>query len=668
MKIFKGISGKLIVSVVSILVVACAVLGYLSYMTGARVVQEKTEEALINQAKDITMYIEESLARIYDGIEALAARPELIEGDLQEQLAFLQTQVGVHEAYETFAIVNEAGVGTFLGGEILDLADRKYVQTAFANNETTLSEILTSRLTNEPTILAVTPIPLATGEKALLLVHLDGYLLTEFTEGIEVGESGFGLILSPDGTILGHKNRDWVKDQLNFIQQAEENNTMLGEAKAIKETIIPNESGIAKYESVSGGQRFIGFDTMSNGWKVGIVALEEEFLAGLKRIVSQVTVSTIIVSLAGAILTYFISQSITRPIVSLANVSKVLADGDFSQGVPERLLKRRDEVGLLGHSLNEMQGSTREVIKQVYNNAENLQKASVDMGLSLEQIHKMSTSIEQSVTEVGQGSIMQTTMANETAQSMEQMTGGIQNVATVASTIVENADYIHQKMQQGQVAVQQSITQMESIHQGTKKELEIIQHLAKESQEIGQISNMITEIADQTNLLALNAAIEAARAGETGKGFAVVAEEVRKLSEQTAQSAAQINDLIRNVQSYTKEAVLAGEGSEQNVNAGIDIIGQVGEQFEEILQAIHQISSEIQGMSAAAEEMSASTEQTSATMEEMSATAQAANDVVQQVTRAISEQTATVKTIDKETERLEAMSKELHELIQRFRT
>lgn len=607
------------------------------------------------------------MARIEEGIEAMAERPEIIGMEPAEQKAFLETQIGKNEAYQTFAIVNEAGIAKFISGEEIDLSDRDYIQNAFQQKETTMSEVVISRLTDEPTILAVTPIQTATNDKALLLVHLDGYILTQITEGVKVGDNGFGLILSPSGTILGHVNKDWVKEGLNFLQQAEENNTMLGEAKAIKETILPNENGIAKYESSSGGVRFIGFDTINNGWKVGVVALEEEFLAGLSSIIKQVIASTIIVLIIGMTIVYFISRSIANPIVALVSTSEVLASGDFSNELPEKLTKRRDEVGMLAKSLEDMQNSTREIIREVYSSADNLQQAAVDMGIDLERIQKMSVAIEQSVDEVGKGSVAQATMAHETSQSMEQMTNGIQNVADVAATIVENSDYMQQKMQQGQLAVRNSIDQMKSIQQGTERELEIIQRLERESNEIGQISNMITEIADQTNLLALNAAIEAARAGEAGKGFAVVADEVRKLSEQTAQSAVQINHLIHNVQSHTNEAVQAGQGSAENVHTGIEIITQVGEQFEDILTSIEQISSEIESMSAAAEEMSASTEETTATMQEMSSSAQMANELVQTVTSSITEQTSAVTMIDAETERLEKMSQELHEVISRFK-
>jgi len=178
---------------------------------------------------------------------------------------------------------------------------------------------------------------------------------------------------------------------------------------------------------------------------------------------------------------------------------------------------------------------------------------------------------------------------------------------------------------------------------------------------------MITDISDQTNLLALNASIEAARAGDAGKGFAVVAEEVRKLSEQTAGSAAQINVLIDRVQAHTLEVVKAAESGEENVARGLVAIEAVGERFEEIVQAVGKIAGQIEEMNASAEQMSANTEEVSASMEEMAATAHAASDYVSEVKQATSEQMNTVETMNDQTVKMSEMANRLQGAIQKFK-
>ena len=114
----------------------------------------------------------------------------------------------------------------------------------------------------------------------------------------------------------------------------------------------------------------------------------------------------------------------------------------------------------------------------------------------------------------------------------------------------------------------------------------VIRHLEDQSKEIGKIIEVITGISDQTNLLALNAAIEAARAGEHGKGFAVVADEVRKLAEQSKESADQITTLVQEIQEHTDHAVtVMGKGTNE-VELGITVVQDTGEGFKRILQSL----------------------------------------------------------------------------------
>lgn len=664
MKGLKGIGVKLTGSILFLLVLMVGTLGVIAVVNSSSAVNNQVQENLQAQAVEVKNYVNEKIGRIFSDIESLAQHPAVQSMDLQQQSAFLQAKV--EGDYQFFGIVNDNGMLTLFTGEEIDFSTQPYVQRAF-EGETAISEVIISPLTNEPALIVATPIDTATGEKALLIVQLDGYIFANITAETKVGETGFALLLTETSTVLGHKNMDWVKDGFNFITQAEQTNQFVSEATVLKSNVLVNEQGIVQYESQTGGIRYLGYATMENGWKVGLVAMEEEFLASIHQLQQLFMIVSIILLLVGVCLTYFITRAITKPMMEMVQMSEVYATGDFSGSVNERLTKRNDEIGLLAQSLQHVRDHTHTVMQQVNSGSTKVQDASVAMGISTEQMRTMTDGIIAHMNEVSEGSLAQLTMAEESALSMEQMSQGIQNTAEMAAAIVENVDYIQQKMTEGKRAVERSIQQMNAIQLGTEQEMSIIYELEKESQEIGQISKMITDIADQTNLLALNASIEAARAGEAGKGFAVVADEVRKLSEQTASSAAQINTLIAKVQDHTKEAVLAANGSSSNVTEGITTIGQVGERFVDVVDAMASITIEIESMSAATEQMSANSEEVSAAMEEMASTARNANGYVQQVTTSMQEHQSAVTVIDNETERLEELAESLQNVVKTFK-
>ena len=662
----KSIGAKLIASIVTLLTVTCIALGILSFSNSSSALQEQVETNLVWKAQDVSHYMEEVFKRLFVEVESIADQAVVQEMNLEQQFTYLNEQLTERTDYLAFGIIDENGTSYYSDGTTADLSDRDYVINAF-NGETAMSDILISRVTNEPVLMIATPIDTTTGEKALLLARMEGYVLSDVVKDIQVGEKGYALIVNEDGTLQGHANRDYIKNEMNFITQSQETDEMKGEATAIQE-IISNESGFFEFENVENAREFVGYHTLNNGWSLAVVADRGEMMSELLNdLNSSIVVSTFIFLILGIVLAIFISRSISKPINELVNMSECLATGDFTHEIREKQKNRSDELGTLARSLYKMVNNMKDMISKVNRNANHVNEASYELLGEVNKVTTLTNTIASAMVEVEHGSITQSKMADEGARAMEQMALGIQQVAEVSGTVSQHTLQIEQHIHNGHRAINESIQQMSAIQGGTSLELEVIRKLEDESKEIGLISKMITDISDQTNLLALNASIEAARAGDAGKGFAVVAGEVRKLSEQTADSAAQINTLIEKVQGYTSQALKAAESGEENVQQGLSTIHSVQSRFEEIVSAVEKITHEIEQLSASAQEMSANTEEVSASIEEMAATSSSSAEHVQEVTQSTRSQQQAIGIMDNQAKQLADMAEELRIAISQFK-
>lgn len=664
----KTIGAKLTTSIIVLLFVTCGAIGLSSYFNSASAIEDQLQENLKGKAQDVSHYMEEVFKRLAIETEAIAGQATLreIEGtNLEEQFAFLNEQLTEQPDYLAFGIIDENGTSYYSDGTTADLSDREYIIDAL-KGQTAMSDILISRVTNEPVIMIATPIPTTSGEKVLLLARIDGYVLSDVVSEIKIGETGYALIINEEGTIQGHENRAYVKEQKNFLKEVEESNQATGEAAAIKE-MITKEEGFFEFKDLKDQERYIGYHSLDNGWRLAVTAERSEMMAGLGGLKRDLILSTLLFIAIGIGFAIVVSRSISKPVRQLVTLSEQLATGDFSQELPTTYRKRKDELGTLARSLARTVSSMKDMIAKVHANANKVSEASCELMGEVIKVKEVTQTISCAIEEVERGSVTQSQMADESACSMEQMAQGVQQVAEVAGSVAGHTQQIEEQIRNGHKAVNESIKQMSAIQGGTEIELEVIRKLEKESKEIGLISKMITDISDQTNLLALNASIEAARAGEAGKGFAVVAGEVRKLSEQTAESAAQINALIDKVQGYTAQAVQAAESGEENVSKGLATIQSLEARFEEIVESVKEISMEIEQLSASAQEMSANTEEVSASMEEMSATANSSTEYVQEVTMSTSSQREAVSVMSRQTEELADMAAELRVAISQFK-
>lgn len=296
--------------------------------------------------------------------------------------------------------------------------------------------------------------------------------------------------------------------------------------------------------------------------------------------------------LLGLLAAWLITQQIITPLRLTLSAAARIAKGDLSQDLE---VGRRDEMGMLQRSMQDMTLSLRQLIS----------------GIS-DGVTQIASAAEQLSAVTAQTSVGVTSQKDETdcvATAMNQMTSTVMEVARNAEEASEAARHADQQARDGDKVVNDAIAQIERLALEVNNSTEAMGKLKLESDKIGGVLDVIKSVSQQTNLLALNAAIEAARAGEAGRGFAVVADEVRGLAQRTQESTEEIEVLIAALQSGTQQVVMTLDASRTLTDSSVELSRQAGSALGHITRTVSTIQAMNQQIAAAGEEQSSVAEQ-----------------------------------------------------------
>ncbi|WP_182102267.1 methyl-accepting chemotaxis protein [Niallia taxi] len=361
---------------------------------------------------------------------------------------------------------------------------------------------------------------------------------------------------------------------------------------------------------------------------------------------------------------FYISRTIANPIKKLKSLMEKGENGDFSERAG---YQSKDEIGSLSISFNSMADGIKELVETIGETSQALASSSEQLSASSEESSKASEHISETIQELAASSENQMTLMASSSKGINNVTGSTERISANAEKVAATAENTAEASKKGLRNIEEVTTQMNSINTNVGNLSVSINTLEGRIKEIGEITKAITDISSQTNLLALNAAIEAARAGEQGKGFAVVADEVRKLAEQSSQSAEQITSLISQIQVDTKTTIQSMSTAKNEVDLGLNIVQNAGNSFGEIEVSINDLVNLFEEVFVSLKELKDNTDVINVSVMEVNSMAEEAAANTENVSAATEEQVASMEEIAASSSSLANLAESLQELIRKFK-
>jgi methyl-accepting chemotaxis protein len=364
---------------------------------------------------------------------------------------------------------------------------------------------------------------------------------------------------------------------------------------------------------------------------------EYERVEKLTKIIRISAIASIIIGLSLSItIGLIISRSVSCGVRELGETASRLANGELTARVS---WDSKDELGDVSRSFNKMATEFSSLISQVRQSADQVARAAATQSATADKVSAISGS--------------QTQQAAIAANSIENLNLAVQGIAQKTADVVTSSNNASSMSDEGQQTVNKAVLGIQQVAVTVSESAQLMVALGRRSEQIGQIIQVIKDIAEQTNLLALNAAIEAARAGEQGRGFAVVADEVRKLAERTANATSEISEMISAIQTETANAASTMEKGSNQVSEGVALANQAG-------KSLHNINNSVNHVVAMLEQISVST------LSLCESTSDASKRV-EQIAEMARENTSTIDETTHASHDMQKLSAHLQQVVSRFK-
>lgn len=507
---------------------------------------------------------------------------------------------------------------------------------------------LDAQLNIEKDRYAVSYVRSFTNFEGYIVIDINAKSVTNVLKNLSLDEKSIIGYVSPDGSeILNTDKEENVFSNQDFYKEAVSGNSNLSIVNYQNQKYLFTFSHIA--------------DT---GSSVCCLVPQKVMLSQAYTIRNMTIAITITAIIIAFLIALFLAVNIHKAINTSIAVLEKAASGDLTGTVQ---MKRKDEFGVLGTSINSMISNMKMLLEKVDQISSLVQSSSDNVAQTSELLVSSSDEICNAISEIESGTSSQAIEAEKCLEQMADLSDKI-NILTTNTSAIETISH------DTKVYAGQGIDIIDKLNKRSKDTQEVteavidgISKLNEETNTIENIVEVISSISDQTSLLSLNASIEAARAGESGKGFAVVADEIRKLADESMQAVSRISDIITRINTQTELTVETARRAEQIVGAQQDALVTTVNLFNTINKHIEDLADNLDDITKGIGQMSVAKDHTLSAIQSISDVSDRAAASTSQVSSTIVNQMDAVKNLNGNAETLNNNSRDLLDAVTRFK-